>query len=315
MAAETSTAAGSLPAEIAGWLGRTLLLYGVPFHYLVPDERMLPPESIRFFYLDPAWLKCLLEGALSVGRTSTTEEELDQRLSNSFLDQAPAEAAALRRAARDPEGAKTIILRWPLSGFLLRSQVVEGWQGLEMTASGVDGDGNPLDPLVPLRIDRLGPDVMLAIFNGKLTRLRVKQPPEGMHFGASPAGENAFRRLSLRCVTPRLDGKQVEVGDAVHKATDLPLRRVEPTAEQISAGVPLDRCRGAGVVEVRRLAGRLEQSLRQAGAMAREGAAAERLPDDPVPDEHFTSAELALQMVESPGKVIFTPAGRQGSEP
>jgi hypothetical protein len=31
------------------WLARLKLLYGVPFNYLVPDEGMLPPESIRFF--------------------------------------------------------------------------------------------------------------------------------------------------------------------------------------------------------------------------------------------------------------------------
>jgi hypothetical protein len=42
------------------------LLRGVPFNYLVPDERMLPSESIRFFYLDWFWIKCLQDGALSI---------------------------------------------------------------------------------------------------------------------------------------------------------------------------------------------------------------------------------------------------------
>ena len=56
------------PPEVTRFCARAVLLYGVPFHYLVPDERMLPPESIRFFYLDPGWIATLIQGATSVGR-------------------------------------------------------------------------------------------------------------------------------------------------------------------------------------------------------------------------------------------------------
>ena len=34
-----------IPEDIGEWLGRVLLLYGVPFNYLVPDEAMLPQRS------------------------------------------------------------------------------------------------------------------------------------------------------------------------------------------------------------------------------------------------------------------------------
>ena len=50
---------------------RAVLLYGVPFHYLVPDERMMPPESIRFFHVDPGWIATLIQGATSVGRAAS----------------------------------------------------------------------------------------------------------------------------------------------------------------------------------------------------------------------------------------------------
>ena len=42
-----------LPVSVRDWLARRVLLYGVPFLYLVPDERMLPLPSMRFFRLDP----------------------------------------------------------------------------------------------------------------------------------------------------------------------------------------------------------------------------------------------------------------------
>ena len=56
-----------MPQTLVDWLTRLGLLEGVPFNYLVPDEAMLPPESLRFFYLDPNWTSALLDGAMSIG--------------------------------------------------------------------------------------------------------------------------------------------------------------------------------------------------------------------------------------------------------
>ncbi|MDQ3919064.1 MAG: hypothetical protein M3348_11360, partial [Acidobacteriota bacterium] len=52
--------------SIAAWLANLSLLYPVPFSHLVPDPRMLPVESIRFFYVDQGWIDALLAGALSI---------------------------------------------------------------------------------------------------------------------------------------------------------------------------------------------------------------------------------------------------------
>ncbi len=262
-----------IPAGIREWLGHLLLLYGVPFHYLVPEESMLPAESIRFFYLDPGWMKCLLEGACSVGRSSSVDELFDRRLRNHFLNEAGEKAAEIRAGRRRP-------LDWPLTGFLIRSRVVEGWQGLEVAASGVDANGNALDPLEPLRIDRLGPDILLCIFNGKATRIEMKQPPEGMHFGASRAGGNACRKLSLRRLFPA--GK---AGDQVFQKG--------PDGKNLPIDVPM-RPGAERVIDMKALAGKMAAVLDKAGAM--EGT-------------RFTSAEFGVQMVESPGRVIFTVDG------
>jgi hypothetical protein len=195
----------TIPKRICKWLARLILLYRVPFPYLVPDERMLPPGSMRFFYLDPGWLKCLLEGACSVGRSSSRDELVDEYLRDKFLDFGL--EASLKVRTRTPEESHettdTIAFKekpsmspdWPLTGFLVRSPVVDGWQGLEMRAWK---DSEKKEPLIPLRIDRLAPDIMLCIFNGEVKKIEIKQPPEGMHFGASPAGENEYKKLHLR---------------------------------------------------------------------------------------------------------------------
>lgn len=113
-----------IPADIEESLGRLMLLYGVPFHYLVPEEDMLPPESIRFFYLDPGWLKCLLEGACSVGRSSRADDLVDQHLRNHFLDLAAKKAKKLRA---DKEGT----LNWRSPDFYCGHvlwRVGRGWR-------------------------------------------------------------------------------------------------------------------------------------------------------------------------------------------
>src|SRR5262245_37464933 len=64
-----------LPPYVRHVLGRLRLLHDVPFRYLVPDARLLPDESIRFFVLDRAWLDELLAGATAVGTGGSREAE------------------------------------------------------------------------------------------------------------------------------------------------------------------------------------------------------------------------------------------------
>src|SRR6476620_8800187 len=72
LAAEPAAAmpAVDLPDDVSSWLNDLQALIGVPFSYLVPDSRMLPAESIRFFAVDPNWITALIDGALSIGATS-----------------------------------------------------------------------------------------------------------------------------------------------------------------------------------------------------------------------------------------------------
>jgi len=292
------------PQAVCRWLSRLILLYRVPFSYLVPDERMLPPDSLRFFYLDPGWIKCLLEGACTVGRSSTEEQRVDEFLRNRFLDFAVEGSSqvrqwpvALRDAPETAAGQATAQkINWPLTGFLMRSPLVEGWQGLEMRAwqswSETRQEGKLLQPL---RIDRLAHDIMLCIFNGRVVRIEVRQPPEGMHFGAAPGG-NAYFKYSLRRLMPKNKaGDQVCLAEG--KGIQIPQR---------NDGDPMMR-----VVEVTALAEKLEKILKGRDLLdmdhkgkPHEIPESERVPAMD-PEAKFTSAELGVQMTESPGRVII----------
>ena len=173
------------PREIYTWLAKLKLLDGVPFNYLVPDERMLPPESIRFFYLDMNWVDALLDGALSIGRYAaksapSLEAAHDAAAKPIVHAVSSSHARTLRPAALGVSAPAPAPLE-AVSGFLLRSEVVKGWPGLEV--NGYADDGTLMDIV---RFERLAPTVLLCLFekDGKtLSEVDIHEPAEGLHFG------------------------------------------------------------------------------------------------------------------------------------
>ena len=216
MFADPASIAGALgdvqvPADIAAWLGRLVTLAGVPFGYLVPDEAMLPPESIRFFRLDETWIRSLLDGAFSLGRNLTAtasgaSANLDRVLLGPVAVQARAAAPRRRRtgtpasAAVTANGASTAGApgtAW--TGFLLRSRVVSDYPGLGVNVypKGKTPDNAATELMQVLRLDRLGPagDTLLCIVEGDAYRIDVHEAPELLHYGIDtyvpPAGNAA----------------------------------------------------------------------------------------------------------------------------
>lgn len=179
-----------LPKALAEWLGRLRLLKGLPFNYLVPDEGMLPPESIRFFYLDMNWVDALLDGAFSIGRNLTATENA----ATTNLDMAvmPAVHQHVRRRVTNmratalgmaaPEATLQVV-----SGFLLRSSVVSAYKGIGANVfplGGTPEDGQ-ITLLNILRFEALGPnsDTLLCLVDGDAYRVDVHEAPEHLHYG------------------------------------------------------------------------------------------------------------------------------------
>jgi len=181
------------PDAVPGWLGRLALLYGVPFENLVADIRMLPAESMRYFYLDVNWIESAVDGALSTGVHSDRDIRFD-RLLRTRISKITQEAAnSIRselRGERSPDAAPDRIA----AGFLMRSAVVSGWPGLEVAGYiGTDENDNAKIPL--LRMERLSPDVLLVIFASVPAMVVVNQPKETFHFGIHSI-QSATRNLT-----------------------------------------------------------------------------------------------------------------------
>lgn len=145
------------------WFAALRLLAPVPFAYLVPDRltgaTWLPPESLRFFCVDPNWIRALIDGALSPAESSTMDRALFIHL-----------RAALTQGAL------------PRSGFLLRSCLVARLEATRITIDGRRGG----DLLAVMRRERLASDVLLVLFDAVPDTVVFSEVDHGPVFGLPP---------------------------------------------------------------------------------------------------------------------------------
>jgi hypothetical protein len=186
--------------DVTDWVVRSLdRLAAVPFRYLVPDEAMLPIESLRFFEVDHQWIQCLRDGAFSLGRTDDDEGwQVDEiELLATMLPPIP-----------------------EMSGVLLRSDIVSHYPGLMIDAfadaQSADEwtDLDKLVPVPPLRIAHLSPRVVLALYEGPVHAVALHLHPQVMHFELADRGRTShstgdFNRLeeAIRLLTPSHSGE------------------------------------------------------------------------------------------------------------
>jgi hypothetical protein len=181
-AASAAGKTGASPPEaVVDWLARLRLLEGVPFAYLVPDSRLLPLESVRFCFLDRNWVDAAVDGALAAG-AGTIRERAHLRALHARL-RAAVDAAERRvwAAKAHPDRTWEDAEAEVVTGFLLRSRAVSGWPGLHVRATRSGED------VRPLRIERLAPSVLLALFDGLPDEVVVEEPRQGLQLGFDDA--------------------------------------------------------------------------------------------------------------------------------
>ena len=263
-----------VPGELRRFLAGLRLLQGVPFSYLVPDADLLPPESIRFFYIDRNWTDALVQGALSVGTVTTTDRAQLETVYPQLRD----EVDETERTIRTPTGEERLAgASGTITGFLLRSRIVSGWPALHVRAYSEDVVGDSELSTVAeshpsrmklLRMERLAPAVLLVLIDGVPEVVHIEEPRQGVQFGA------------------RLD-------------TDAPAtaRRAEVHPRHATTGDPLDvpdvpvpfRPGAPGVIDVRQLRADLKEASPQTHT-------------DP---DGLKIHEFALQMLRFPYRQVF----------
>lgn len=166
---------------------RSGLLARVPFEHLVPDERMLPPESVRFFHLDAGWVDALVAGVAALGVSTGLDDAVATKI-------------------RDELGKTPL----PVAGMLVRSIMVRDWPSLIVDA-GANGHS------VSVEVRHLAPDLLLAYFTAVPDMVRLRQPPKAPDFGLDGDDFLDLRHTSGDDIGKPL-GQKKTLDDTVYRA-------------------------------------------------------------------------------------------------
>ena len=196
-----------LPPYALSFLAHLRLLVGVPFDYLVPDPLMLPNESIRFFHLDRSWTDRLVDGVLAVGKIGTREQAHHQASAadvEAELDDLEPNVRPVQRGLATIEDQAATVEQdagQPITGMLLRSALVSGWPHMDIAAYAQG------TKLTLLRLERLAPAVLIALWAGIPDRVQLEEPHHGIQFGATSTGAalGVLRRRPDGHISPNSD--------------------------------------------------------------------------------------------------------------
>lgn len=199
--AEQSDTIEAITLALAHWA----LLYDVPFQYLVSGEKLLPENSMRFFYMDSNWVRAMLDGTLSIGRDSKVDFSHDAVFIDSVYAKALRHASVIRANLQGKETAEETGMFDLCSGFLMRSPLVPGWRGLDFEAFDANGG-----VLKALRIETLSHEVLLAMYAGKISRVIIHEPPEGLYYEVVSGNDGKYILLR-NSQTGKANGSKVPI--------------------------------------------------------------------------------------------------------
>lgn len=257
---DTTQPESEMPPYMELFLSHLRLLVGVPFDYLVADDRLLPDESIRFFYIDRSWTDRLVDGAIAVGKIGTREQAHHQGHApavNQQVDLSERVVRSIQRGKQSFTDAKSsndhnTAPADTITGFLLRSSAVSGWPHMDVRAykTDVPEPFDPADPqvqlqqLTTLRLELLSPGVMIALFQGVPQLVILEEPHNGVMFGLHV--DNGVDKIYLRDAT----GHQIEI----------PPNTTPPNYYDLALPFRANNSRVVHVTELRR---RLNQAIAQ----------------------------------------------------
>lgn len=197
------TATKNEETQIIALLRSWMLLTELPFQYLIPDSRLIPADSIRFFQVDEAWVKALVTGAFSVTALAQPNHDEYESNANSFWE--------------------LIRSNWPNQapyGFILNSDVVAHHP--EFLIKGTKND----EP-VGILITKKEGNLTYVLFDQKPDCVGITTPSQTLHAAFNPnqgQGTLTLHHASLNQPVPvpfNPDSRVVDVNALLEKISDL----------------------------------------------------------------------------------------------
>jgi len=210
-------------AVILNWITGKLYLDGIPSQHLIVDPSHLPMERIRFFHIDPNWLDCLIDGALSA--CNHADRDGKSHLWNP-LQLVPNKILSIddiiRKAIKDGYNAylkqvlpsTTHTPQTPRFGFILRSAVVKAFPGLHIDIPFPDGTDLRKETRATIcDLTALNDSTIMCLLDRgpeELQSITITQPPHQQRFSL---GEN---------IDPKTNTVEFSIMDLYTDSTKVP---------------------------------------------------------------------------------------------
>lgn len=195
-------AAGNVPESVKQFLESMDRLERLPLSYLIPQSEMLPPESLRFFYLDKSFIEAMKDGAMSIGRNCSRDAEHDTVLQ-----------IQLKTAGMSVNMEKI------QTGFFLRSVLISGWNNIIVNC--IDEYG---ETMRVIQRKLFGNEILLVIAEGKIAEVELAEPLETICFGIERGKEG-----------PRIQVDVPGAGSEKSQAIPVPLKNEDERTLHVSA--------------------------------------------------------------------------------
>ncbi|KAK4107376.1 hypothetical protein N656DRAFT_763547 [Canariomyces notabilis] len=169
-------------AVVLRWVMDRYFLANMPAHYLISDPSHLPSESLRFFYVDPAWVSAMVDGGLSLANHLDSD---DDRVRDAIK-------GAINTYLTTPMPRLGYVPPVPTYGFFVRSALVTKFPDLivDLKPRSEKPAGDSDRPPVILRHEVIGQDTLLGLLREypaapDFTSLLLRQPPHQQYFSAA----------------------------------------------------------------------------------------------------------------------------------
>jgi hypothetical protein len=208
------------------WLSEKLYLSEIPAHYLIPDPSYLPSEALRFFYIDDAWVDCLIDGALSVANHLDRDDDMTRlRIKQTFNVYLSKNVVDFKR----PDGTDVQITpQIPCSGFILKSALVKVMPDLRIT---VTWKTDHPDRAPVCRYTKLDDTTIFCLLDRSLEELKqieFAQPPHQQRFCLG-------YQLQTNPLLVEFKLRQLYTKTTTKLEAEWPLAEAQPTTTQIGS--------------------------------------------------------------------------------
>ena len=188
------------------------LLDSVPMAGIIADESMLPPESLRVFFVNQNWINSLIDGAMSIGRSCSEDAAHDRAILDPVINRSYSLSSDRRilkygvdRNSKKLEAGSNV-----RTGFLLNSRLLRGWPGLEISCFDKTRE------LDILKLTLIGDSILFCIADGQINKIVFTEPAESLYFG--------FDEEDGKLVKNLVSQKDGEMGKDIGKLEPLTFR-------------------------------------------------------------------------------------------